>query len=130
MGRSAPPRITSGTNGRRTVELATLSPNTIEALKRFLPKAASVSNPVDMLASASADHYTKAIALLQADETVDRIRAIFVPPLVTNPVDAADVLARGGGWLTPAEAQSLLAVAGIPMLRARLESTFRRAGAR
>jgi acetate---CoA ligase (ADP-forming) len=183
------------------IELAALSANTVEALRRFLPKAASVSNPVDMLASASADHYAKAIAVLQADENVDSVLAIFVPPLVTDPSDAAEaigsvvthgmtkpvlvtfvsaapppvslshvpcyafpeaaiaalahvtryaewrrqppegtvhfpdfdapaaravadgVLARGGGWLAPAETQSLLAAAGIPMLRARAVST-------
>jgi acyl-CoA synthetase (NDP forming) len=35
---------------------------------------------------------------------------------------ADDVLARGGGWLTPEETQSLLTAAGIPMLRARTVS--------
>jgi acetate---CoA ligase (ADP-forming) len=74
------------------MELATLSAKTIEALKAFLPAAASVTNPVDMLASASADHYRQALTVLQADEGVDSVLAIFVPPLVTNPADVADAI--------------------------------------
>src|SRR5262249_18318457 len=74
------------------IALATLAPKTIEALKALLPAAASVGNPVDMLASASAEQYREAIALLQADEGVDSVLAMFVPPLVTDPVDVADAI--------------------------------------
>jgi acetyl coenzyme A synthetase (ADP forming)-like protein len=183
------------------IELAALSAKTVESLKTFLPKAASVANPIDMLASAPADHYRRTIAALQADDQVDSILAIFVPPLVTGPMAVADaigsmagpgttkpvlatfisatpapaslshvpcysfpesamaalghvtryaewrnqpaeapvtfpdidtgaarevtndVLARGGGWLTPPEVQSLLGAVGIPTLRARTVTT-------
>jgi acyl-CoA synthetase (NDP forming) len=45
-----------------------------------------------MLASATANHYRKTIAALQADENVDSVLAIFVPPLVTDPLDVADAI--------------------------------------
>lgn len=66
-----------------------LDPTTEEALRRFLPPEASVGNPVDMIASASADHYSQALDLLFADEGVDSVIVIFLPPLVTRVEDVA-----------------------------------------
>ena len=47
-------------NGLQVTSLARL---TIEKLREFLPASASVANPVDMIASASADHYRRAVEL-------------------------------------------------------------------
>ena len=75
------------------------SPNSAEttkaALRRLLPAAASVGNPVDMLASAPADHYERALELLMADPNVDSVLVIFIPPLVTDADDVAAAIARG-----------------------------------
>jgi acetyl coenzyme A synthetase (ADP forming)-like protein len=170
--------------------LPSLSDDTIAELRSFLPAAASVGNPVDMIASATAEHYGRALSALLADDRVDSVLAIFIPPLVTHPEDVAravkaaaaavpnkpvlgifmsaqgagpmlapipcfefpeaaatalaraatygewratppaappaiaidagaaralvaEVLARGGGWLTPEEAQTLATAAGV-----------------
>jgi acetyl coenzyme A synthetase (ADP forming)-like protein len=66
------------------LELPVLSEKTKQALRSFLPEAASVGNPVDMLASAPAEHFKRALELLLADEHVDAIMTIFIPPLVTE----------------------------------------------
>lgn len=172
------------------LELPPLSDDTIAELRSFLPAAASVGNPVDMIASATAESYGRALRALLRDDRVDSVLVIFIPPLVTHPEDVArevrqaaaehpgkpvlgifmsaqgaasllspipcfefpesaavalaraagygawralpvdlppdvplDVagvrhvvtgaLARGGGWLTPDEAQTLIAAAGI-----------------
>jgi acetyl coenzyme A synthetase (ADP forming)-like protein len=172
--------------------LPSLSDDTIAELRSFLPAAASVGNPVDMIASASADSYGRALAALLRDDRVDSVLVIFIPPLVTHPDDVARtiraasmaapqkpvlgifmsaqsaapvlapipcfefpesaaialarattygewratpvdappeiaidtrtaralvdvVVARGGGWLTPEEAQRLVAAAGVPV---------------
>jgi acyl-CoA synthetase (NDP forming) len=63
---------------------------TREQLAIFLPGAASTSNPVDMIASATAGDYGRAIEVLAACEEIDSIIVIFTPPLVTQ---AADVVA-------------------------------------
>jgi acetate---CoA ligase (ADP-forming) len=56
-----------------------LTDETKAALRRFLPAAASVSNPVDMIASARADSYRKTIeTVLPADE-VDALVIIYIP---------------------------------------------------
>jgi acetate---CoA ligase (ADP-forming) len=61
-------------------------------LSEFLPAAASASNPIDMLATASAEDYGRTIrALIEAD-ACDAILAIFVPPLVTEAADVAVAL--------------------------------------
>jgi acetyl coenzyme A synthetase (ADP forming)-like protein len=73
--------------------LPPLSPATIDALRAFLPEAASVSNPVDMLATAPADHYARALPLLLADPAVDSVIVVFVPPLVTAGEDVARAIA-------------------------------------
>src|SRR5882672_9335527 len=51
--------------------LAKLEPKTVKALKEFLPQAASVRNPVDMIASADASSYQRALGLLVTDKNVN-----------------------------------------------------------
>jgi acyl-CoA synthetase (NDP forming) len=48
------------------LELPSLSPATVDALRAFLPAAASVANPIDMIASATAEQYRRAIELVLA----------------------------------------------------------------
>ncbi len=71
------------------LELATLSDATRAELRSFLPSSASVTNPVDMLASAPAADYARTLAAVLRDEAVDAALTIFIPPLVT----AADAVA-------------------------------------
>ncbi len=59
------------------------------SLRAFLPREASATNPVDMIASASADHYREAIKVVAADPSVDALIVIFTPPLVTRSEDVA-----------------------------------------
>ena len=70
-----------------------LSDATRAELRSFLPAAASVGNPVDMLASAPADHYRRALAAMLRDDQVDSVIAIFIPPLVTDPGEVAAAMA-------------------------------------
>ena len=57
------------------LELPSLGDATRAELRSFLPAAASVGNPVDMLASAPADHYRRALAaILRDDERRQRHR--------------------------------------------------------
>jgi acetyl coenzyme A synthetase (ADP forming)-like protein len=79
------------------LEIAELSPDTNEKLEAMLPKEASFANPIDMIASASAEQYGEALGLLLGDPQVDSVIVIFIPPLVTRPEDvAASLMARVG----------------------------------
>jgi acetyl coenzyme A synthetase (ADP forming)-like protein len=73
----------------RGLEIVALSQRSRADLRAFLPSAASVANPVDMLASAPAEHYGRALEILLRDDRVDSIITIFIPPLVTDPDAAA-----------------------------------------
>jgi acetyl coenzyme A synthetase (ADP forming)-like protein len=61
------------------LELTSLATETTEALRGLLPAAASISNPVDMLGSATAALYEHALALLLQDTGVDAVIVLFVP---------------------------------------------------
>ncbi len=100
--------------------VTSLTSATTSALRAFLPAAASVANPVDMIASASAEDYRRTIALVLADPNVDSLLTIFIPPIVTAAEDVAQAIQHASASSTkPVLAtfmgvQSTLAVAGIP----------------
>ncbi len=66
-----------------------LSEETRARLRAFLPPEASVVNPVDLIASATADHYRQAVKLVAEDPTVDAVIVVFIPPLVTRAEEVA-----------------------------------------
>jgi acetyl coenzyme A synthetase (ADP forming)-like protein len=76
------------------LELPALGEATRAELRSFLPAAASVGNPVDMLASAPPEHYRRALATLLRDESIDSVVVIFIPPLVTEPDAVAAAVAE------------------------------------
>ncbi len=70
------------------------SSTTQDALGAHLPEEASVRNPVDMIASATADSYVTAIDIVLEDENVDAAIAAFVPPLGIQARDVAEAIVR------------------------------------
>jgi acetyl coenzyme A synthetase (ADP forming)-like protein len=74
------------------LQVTSLSAETAAGLRSFLPAAASVANPVDMIASASADDYRRTIQLVLADPNVDSLLTIFIPPIVTAAEDVATAI--------------------------------------
>lgn len=73
----------------RGLEIPVLSDASQARLRAFLPPGASVGNPVDMIASAPAEHYREAIEIVGNDENIDSLIVIFTPPLVTRAEDVA-----------------------------------------
>ncbi len=72
-----------------------LSKRTQASLRKFLPAAASVSNPVDMIASAPPEHYRKTIeCVLNADE-VDALIVIYIPVMNTELGPVRSAIAEG-----------------------------------
>lgn len=76
-------------NGLR---LARLSPKTIEAIAGLLPEAASLKNPVDMLAGAGPREYADCLRLLLEDEQVNGVIVILPPPPVTTAAEVAGAI--------------------------------------
>jgi acetate---CoA ligase (ADP-forming) len=59
-----------------------------------LPQAASVINPIDMIATATAEDYAGTLGRLADSGEFDAILVIFVPPLVTDARDVAQAIRR------------------------------------
>ena len=68
-----------------------LSTQTKTTLATFLPSAAALSNPVDLIASATPDQYAKAIETLLAADEIDALIILYMSVTV---MDTADI-ARG-----------------------------------
>jgi acetyltransferase len=62
------------------MHLAELNQNTLSDLQAILPPAASVQNPVDMLASASPEQYARCLQILLVDPEVQSVMVILPPP--------------------------------------------------
>lgn len=91
------------------LEIAPLGERTQKALRRELSDHAAVGNPIDMIASASPEDFRRTIERVAADDGVDAVIAIFIPPLVTRAADVAAAV-RSAGEATRAAGTPLLAV--------------------
>jgi acetyltransferase len=72
------------------LRLAALRPETEAALRALLPPDASVRNPVDMLAAATAGQYVECLRLLLDDPGVHSVMVVLPPP----PMESAGGVAR------------------------------------
>ena len=99
------------------LEVTPLAEHTVDALRGFLPPAAGLHNPVDMLATATAEHYARAMALLLADPNVDVLLTIFIPPLVTAAADVAAAMREAARTAVKPVVATFMGVEGaMPML--------------
>ena len=74
------------------LEIAPLEDATRTALRERLVPEASVQNPVDMVAGATAENYGSCLNLLLRDPTVDMVMVVFVPPITRDPVHVAQTV--------------------------------------
>jgi acetyl coenzyme A synthetase (ADP forming)-like protein len=74
------------------MDLVELSRDTITRLEPLFPAEATLRNPLDMIASATAADYRTALDALLADANVDSAVAIFVPPLGIRAEDVAEAI--------------------------------------
>ncbi len=72
-----------------------LSQQAQEQLRKFLLPIASTKNPVDMSGAATPVDYASAIQVVAADEGVDSLIVIFIPPLAEKPEEVASEILRG-----------------------------------
>ncbi len=110
------------------LKIAELSKRTMAALAKVVPPEASTRNPVDLIASADADRYRKALRIVMRDPNVDGLLVLFVSPIMIDSVAVAEaiveetrgdkpVLACLMGRERGSEAQELLRKNGIPVFR-------------
>lgn len=72
-------------------------PDTQLQLHGFLPPQAGLSNPVDMIASATPEQFAQTIEIVGNDVNIDALIVIYIPPLVTQPEEVAQAIAAGDG---------------------------------
>ncbi|MDA0165013.1 GNAT family N-acetyltransferase [Solirubrobacter ginsenosidimutans] len=80
-----------------------------ERCRRRLPDHAALGNPIDMIASASAEDFQRTIEQVAEDPDVDAVIAIFIPPLITRAADVAAAI-RAASERAAASGTPLLAV--------------------
>ncbi len=71
------------------LEMAWLSPETVNSLRKVLPEEASWINPVDVLGDALADRYLFALKTLMSDDYVESVIVILTPQAMTQPLETA-----------------------------------------
>lgn len=74
------------------LKLAKLTEKTRNRLREILPPAASIHNPVDMLASAGPREYADGLRALLVDEGVDGVVLILPPPPMTTAAEVAGAI--------------------------------------
>ncbi|HEY7966759.1 MAG TPA: GNAT family N-acetyltransferase [Solirubrobacteraceae bacterium] len=103
------------------LEVAALPAVLCARLRRFLSAEASVGNPLDMVATATADDYKRAIEAIARADVADAIIVIFVPPLVTEATDVAAAISKAAERI-PAE----VTIASVFMAKGDGEVILRR----
>jgi acetyl coenzyme A synthetase (ADP forming)-like protein len=74
------------------LEVPELAPEVRERLRAFLPSEAGLGNPVDMIATAGAVDFERAIGELATWEGIDALIVIFIRPLLTEAADVATAI--------------------------------------
>ena len=98
------------------LELPGLAEETVARLQELLPAEASVANPVDMLGSATAQSYERALPVVLDDPHVDAVLVLFVPAVTATADEVAvavDAAARGAGSDKPVLAV-VMSSEGVP----------------
>lgn len=76
------------------MRLADLSDHTKDRLREFLPAEASLGNPVDMIAGATAENFGQCLPVLLEAEEVDLVIVTFVPPIMVDPLDVVGAVSE------------------------------------
>jgi acetyltransferase len=76
----------------RGLKLASFSPETTAKLRKALPAAANVNNPIDVIGDAREDRYAAAMEAVLTDDAVDNVLVILTPQSMTNVVPIAEAV--------------------------------------
>jgi len=72
-----------------------LSDSTKDRLRQFLPSSASVMNPVDMIATAGANDFRKAVEILLSANEIDALIVLYIDVALSEATDLAKGIATG-----------------------------------
>jgi acetyltransferase len=86
---------------RLGMKVETLGSGTATALRKKLPAAASVGNPIDVLGDADPDRYVLAVEAAQDDDSIDAVIVILTPQAMTKPAETALAIAKSARGSKP-----------------------------
>ncbi len=95
-----PAALTSDSLAMNGLEMADLTPETIEFLRVKMNPSAQVTNPIDMLGGAEPQDYETALKAVIADPNVDIVVPILVPQSLVNPVEVAERISEAAATTT------------------------------
>ena len=75
-----------------SLNLTSLTEDSVKKLKEKLPPASSISNPLDILGDADPDRYRLALDTVLQDPNLDAIILLLTPQTTTNPEGVAKVI--------------------------------------
>ncbi len=96
------------------LDLPDLPDDLRRALAAFLPATASTRNPIDMIASATPEHFRKAVALLLEADEIDAVIVLFVPPIVTDPRAVGEAIAAAAAGTDKPVLSCFMGRHGVP----------------
>ncbi|MEJ2710798.1 MAG: acetate--CoA ligase family protein [Anaerolineales bacterium] len=79
---------------RSGLNITRLKNETIQALEKFLPDAASAANPVDVLGDARADRYRFALETVNKDDNVQGLLVVLTPQAMTEIEATAEAVGK------------------------------------
>ncbi|MCL6465879.1 MAG: acetate--CoA ligase family protein [candidate division WOR-3 bacterium] len=79
---------------RYGLKIAPLTEKTRTELKKVLPPAAAINNPVDIIGDGDANRYRAAFRILLQDENIDGVIPIWTPTVMAEAIDVANVIAE------------------------------------
>lgn len=85
----------------RGLSLPALEEASLAQLRSFLPPMAGFANPVDMTPAVSGADFERTVAIVGNDSNIDAVVAIYAPPMITQPTQAAAAIARGAAAVAP-----------------------------
>ncbi len=74
------------------LKIAQLGKRSLDALRKELPREASIYNPIDVLGDAGADRYGIALKKVMEDKSVDSVIVLVCPTALAQPEDTAKVI--------------------------------------
>jgi acetyltransferase len=92
MNAGGPGQLAADRAADRGLQLAQLSPQTLESLRAFLPPSTQHGNPVYVRGDASAKQFAEAARHVLADAETDALLAVMAPFVTTDPDEFADEL--------------------------------------
>lgn len=96
------------------LDVARLSAGTASQIRALLGPNAAVANPIDMVASATAEQYEAVLRLVLADSQIHSVIVIYTPPMVTAPEPVAEAVARAAASSAKPVVANFLASRQVP----------------